>query len=113
MLTTGYDVSRLKKMYLLRDTFNIDAVLKGSSSRTFVDRSNDFGSVDISSNFGKDFGLKAYSSGEASAGAQSVSIFQRFKEYQAHGGKDGIDKFLNDRGYDQIRFYLILYTQVR
>lgn len=44
--------------------------------------------------------MKAYSSGEASAGAQSVSIFQRFKEYQAHGGKDGIDKFLNDRGYD-------------
>ena len=82
------------------DTFNIDAVIKGSGSRTFVDRSNDFGSVDVTSNFGKDFGLKAYSSGEASASAQSVSIFQRFKEYQAHGGKDGLDKFLSDRGYD-------------
>lgn len=42
------------------DTFNIDAVVKGSKSRTYVDRSHDFASADVTSNFGQDFGLKYY-----------------------------------------------------
>ena len=37
---------------------------------------------------------------QASAKAQAVSVFQRFKEYQSHGGTDSMDDFLRSRGYD-------------
>lgn len=69
-------------------TYNIDSALKGSSNRAFVDRSHDFASTDISTNYGDKYGLKYYSDGQASAKAQAVSVFQRFKEYQSHGGTD-------------------------
>ncbi len=81
-------------------TYNIDSALKGSSNRAFVDRSHDFASTDISTNYGDKYGLKYYSDGEASAKAQAVSVFQRFKEYQSHGGTDSVDDFLRSRGYD-------------
>ena len=81
-------------------TFNIKAAVEGSEHRTFVDRSHDFASADISSNFGDRYGLKFYGNGQASAKAQSISIFQRFKEYQGSGGKDDLNKFLTDRGFD-------------
>src|SRR5690606_18198246 len=38
-------------------TFNINAKLKGSHFRTNVDRSHNFASADITSNFDKKFGL--------------------------------------------------------
>ena len=81
-------------------TFNIDSALKGSANRAFVDRSHDFASTDISTNFGDKYGLKYYSDGQASAKAQAVSVFQRFKEYQSHGGTDSLEDFLHSRGYD-------------
>lgn len=81
-------------------TFNINSALKDSSHRAFVDRSNDFASTDISTNFGDKYGLKYYSDGQASAKAQSVSVFQRFKDYQSHGGTDSLEDFLRSRGYD-------------
>lgn len=84
------------------DTFNIKAVVEGSRDRTWVDRSHEFASTDISSNFGDRYGLKFYSSGQASAKAQATSIFQRFNEYRSTGGKDDLEKFLLDRGYDNI-----------
>lgn len=80
-------------------TFNIDASLKGSTDRVYVDRSHDFASADISSNFGKVFGLKYYADGQASARAQATSVFQRFKEYQSKGGTDSLEKFLKDRNF--------------
>lgn len=80
-------------------TFNIDASLKGSPDRVYVDRSHDFASADISSNFGKVFGLKYYADGQSSAKAQAISIFQRFKEYQSKGGTDSLEKFLKDRNF--------------
>lgn len=83
-------------------TFNIDAAVKGSSDRAFVDRSHDFASTDISSNFGDRYGLKYYSDGQASAKAQAVSVFQRFKEYQAKGGTDSLEDFLHKRGYNDV-----------
>lgn len=83
-------------------TFNIDAAVKGSSDRTFVDRSHDFASTDVSTNFGDRYGLKYYSDGKASAKAQSVSVFQRFKAYQSNGGTDSLDMFLQKRGYSDI-----------
>ena len=81
-------------------TFNIDAALKGSKNRTFVDRSHDFASADISSNFGSKFGLKYYSDGPASAKQQAKSLFERYKEYQQAGGKDTLEQFMANRNFD-------------
>jgi hypothetical protein len=80
-------------------TFNVNAALHESTSRVAVDRSHDLGSVDISSNFGTRFGLKDYSDGVLSAKAQAMSVFQRFKEYQSHGGQSSLDEYLAKNGY--------------
>ena len=80
-------------------TFNVNAAVNESTHKAFVDRSTEFGSVDVSSNFGEDFGLKYYATGEDSAKQQAISVFQRFMVYQRKGGKDGLEKFLEDRHY--------------
>lgn len=82
-------------------TFNIDAAVKNSKSRTFVDRSHDFASADITSNFGDTFGLKYYKNGAESAKQQAKSIFERYSVYKDNGGKDTLEKFLTDRGYSE------------
>lgn len=81
-------------------TFNINAAVRDSKNRTIVDRSHDFASADITSNFGKEFGLKYYKTGADSAKQQAKSIFERFKEYEAKGGKDSLEEFLRKRGLD-------------
>lgn len=83
-------------------TFNVNAAINGSTHRVAVDRSYDFGSVDISSNFGDSFGLKYYGSGQESARQHAVSVFQRFKEYQAKNGMDSLEKYLSDRNYSDV-----------
>lgn len=83
-------------------TFNIDAAVKDTGSRAYVNRSHDFASADISTNHGDKYGLKYYKNAALSAKAQSKSVFERFKQYQAQGGKDSLDKFLEDRGYNNI-----------
>lgn len=85
--------------YYHSGTFNVNAATNRSAHRTFVKRSNEFGSSDITSNFGRRFGLKYGATGEDSAEMQSVSVFQRFKEYKGRGGKDSLEKFLSDRKY--------------
>lgn len=84
------------------DTFNINAVIKDVESRTFVDRSHDYASPDISSNFGVEFGLKYYKDGAEGAKQQAKSVFERFKEYQAQGGRETLEEFLNKRGYTDV-----------
>lgn len=81
------------------DTFNVEAAARGSNHRAFIDRSHDFASADISSNFGKLFGLKYYKTGEASAKQQAKSVFDRFQEYRSAGGKDTLEAFLEKRGF--------------
>ena len=83
-------------------TFNINSALNDSNNRASVDRSHDFASPDISTNFGKQYGLKFYNDGQASAKAQATSVFQRFKEYQGRGGKESLEDFLRNRGYNNI-----------
>ncbi len=75
-------------------TFNIYAAKNKSLNRAYVNKSNEFGSLDIVTNFGEEFGLKYYSNGIGSAKAQSISVFQRFKEYQAMGGQDNLEDSL-------------------
>ena len=81
------------------DTFNIDAVAKGATSRTYVDRSHGFASADITSNFGKEYGLKYYKTGTDSAKQQAKSILERFNEYR---GNDTLEEYLLKRGYSDI-----------
>ena len=57
------------------------------------------GSVDISTNFRQKIGLKFYGTAEASARAQSTSIFQRFREYQYSGGELSLEDYLAKNGY--------------
>lgn len=81
-------------------TFNIKAAIHGSEHRAQVDRSHDFGSVDVSGkNFDGDFGLKYYKDGASSAKQQAKSIFERFREYKSQGGKNELDAYLDKRGY--------------
>lgn len=97
------------------DTFNVNAVARGTANRAFVDRSHDFASADISSNFGEVFGLKYYKNGTASAQQQAKSVFERFHEYQASGGKDTLELFLEKRGFtdDAVLHDPIYYGQIR
>lgn len=88
------------------NTFNIDAVVKGTKNRTYVDRSHDFASADVSSNFGKEFGLKYYKTGADSAKQQAKSVFERFKEYKSQGGKDNLEEFLDKRGLNDLDLVL-------
>ncbi len=81
-------------------TFNIDAAVKGSSNRVQVDRSHDFGSVDVSGkNFDGAYGLKYYKTGAKSAEQQAKSVFEAFKKYQSSGGKESLEEYLKNRNY--------------
>lgn len=79
-------------------TFNVNAAVKGSGHRATVDRSHDFASVDISTNFGKQYGSKYYKTAEASAKAQATIYQECYREYQAKGGTASYEEFLRDRG---------------
>lgn len=80
-------------------TFNVNAVASGSENRTFVIRSHGFASPDIKSTFGKIFGLKYYKDGVASAQQQAKSVFEKFNEYKAKGGKDSLESYLEGRRF--------------
>ncbi len=81
-------------------TFNIDAAVKGSANRTVVDRSHEFGSIDVSGkNFEGAFGLKYYKNGVESAKQQAKSVFEAYKKYQSGGGKESLDEYLAKRGF--------------
>ena len=81
-------------------TFNIDAAVNGSGNRLQVDRSHDFGSVDVSGkNIDLEAGLKYYKSGVESAKQQAKSVFETYKKYQSSGGKETLEEYLKNRNY--------------
>lgn len=88
--------------YWHSDTFNINAKLNNSQLKTLVDRSHDYASADITSNWGDKFGLKYLRNGTETARAQSISHFERFCKYKYESGKTGlnIEDFLKERGYE-------------
>ena len=61
------------------DTYNIDAILNGSSNRAFVPRSTGFASPDVVLDTGEAFQVKYYQDGAHSAKAQSTSFFEASK----------------------------------
>ena len=83
-------------------TFNIDAAVKGSGNQLQVDRSHDFGSVDVSGkNFDLQAGLKYYKNGVESAKQQSKSFGEAFNNYKANGGKESLEEYLKNRIEDR------------
>jgi len=63
------------------NTFNIDAALHDSTHRAFVDKSTDLGSVDVSTNYGRDFSMKYIGSAKKSADAQAKNYYENYYEY--------------------------------
>lgn len=99
-------------------TFNINAARNDSIFRTIVDRSHDFASADITSNWGESFGLKYLRNAQASADAQSTSYFERYCEYKAVSGRADLtfEDFLAERNInpdDVFRFDPIYNGQTR
>jgi hypothetical protein len=83
-------------------TFNIEAALNDSSYKSVVDRSHEYASADITTNWGESYGLKALFNGTASAKAQSISHFQRFMEYKSISGRADLtfEVFIAEKGLD-------------
>ena len=69
-------------------TFNIDAARKQSTARAYQVQSNTLGSVDVSTNWGEDYSLKYYSTGENSVLAQSHSLEYAYQRYIHNLGKN-------------------------
>ena len=84
------------------NTFNIKAIVNNSDYRVQIDRSHNYASADIDSNWGDKYGLKYYKNAEASVDAQAISHFQRFCEYKYKSGRSEltISEFLKMKGFD-------------
>jgi hypothetical protein len=86
-------------------TFNINAVAAGSKSRAFVGGSNAHASVDISTNFEKEYSLKYIKSAEKSVDSQLQNVLQDYHKYLSKAKSRGtqkpmsLDEYLNKYGY--------------
>jgi hypothetical protein len=83
-------------------TFNTNSTVKGADVNTTVNRSHDYASADITSDFGMKYGLKYYSDGQKSANAQSASFFERFSKYKSESGRTDLSflDYLKEKGID-------------
>lgn len=86
-----------------KGTFNLNAVIRGSSSRATMPESNAFGSVDIFVN-GKVFSLKYYKDAVSSAKSQSTTIRERYEQARAAAERRGekfmsLEEYMKKRGY--------------
>ena len=81
-------------------SFNIDSAINDSPYLTNVDRSHEYASADIKTNWGEEYGLKALFDGKVSAKAQSISHFQRFMEYKSVSGRTNLcfEDFITEKG---------------
>lgn len=81
-------------------THNINAALKDSQFKVTVDRSHEFASADLTSNWGDKFGLKYLRDANKSSNAQAISYFQRFKEFQSSSNQPNLSfqEFLSLKG---------------
>ncbi len=79
-------------------THNINAAVRGVAERTSVDRSTGLGSADISSDFGKEFGLKDFRTGSESARQQAKTYYEKYMEYVSKQKSDiSFEKYLEER----------------
>lgn len=66
-------------------TFSIDATVKNTGERVYMLGSNKLGSVDIGAPWGTDYSSKYYDTPWASAKAQAISNFERYKQSNFDG----------------------------
>lgn len=90
--------------YWHADTFNINATLKSTASRANVEGSIEHASVDVSTNFGKDYSLKYTRTYDTSVNAQGKNIFQAYHKYLSKPRKgEGMtfEEYLELYGYSK------------
>lgn len=88
--------------YWHADTFNIEAALKGSASRAYVDGSTEHASVDISTNFGKVYSSKYIRTYDESVKAQAKNVIQAYHGYLSKPRKGeaiSFEQYLEQYGY--------------
>ncbi len=83
------------------DTFNIDALARGSKYYAEVLGSSKSGSVDVATSYGENASLKYYKDSLGSAKAQATSIMEAYKEYYS-GSNDpmSLQDWVNKNGYE-------------
>ena len=90
--------------YWHADTFNIEAALRGSSNKATVEGSTDHASVDISTNFGKDYSSKYIRTYDTSVQAQAKNVIQAYHEYLSkprQGAGISFEEYLEKYGYSK------------
>lgn len=88
------------------NTFNINALARESESRATVLESNKLASVDIATNFDRDYSLKYYKYANQSADHQQyVTVFEKYKA----SGLESYDEFVMEKGFDGLDPSLSLY----
>ena len=83
-------------------TFNINAALRDSSNRAYVEGSNAHASVDVSTNYGQDYSLKYYATGIKSAQSQAKDVIQAYYEYLGKSKAENpltFEEYLAKNGY--------------
>lgn len=91
-------------------TFNVDAIAGGSSYRANVVGSNGLGSVDVSTNYGKNASLKYYKDAKGSAKAQATDILERYSEYKSSSkNPKTLDEYINENNLDKDELYKSIY----
>ena len=103
----GLGVKQLKGFvaeYWHADTFNIEAALKDSGNRAFVEGSTENASVDVSTNFGKNYSLKYIRTAEESVDAQAKNVIKAYHEYLSKprkGNAISFEEYLEKYGYSK------------
>lgn len=79
-------------------TFNIDAVVKGSSNRASVLESNEYGSVDVLLDSGVEVGSKYYKTALDTLKQQAKNARESYHAYLSNGGKLSFEEYMRERG---------------
>jgi len=78
-------------------TFNINAVVNGSTDRASVLESTEYGSVDVRTDSGIDAGSKFYKSAMATLKQQAKNAQESYHDYQLKGGKSSFEDYCCER----------------
>ena len=82
------------------DTFNIDAIARGSEYSAEVVGSTELGSVDVKTSYGEKSSLKYYNSASGSASEQAVNILTKYEDYCSKCKKKSKDPMSLDEYLD-------------
>lgn len=99
------------------DTFNLQAVIRGSASRAIRGDSNKHGSADtiitLADGSTIEYSLKYYATGSKSAVAQAKNVIERYHEYRSQprqGEPMSFEQYLAKNGYTDADVYTTIYN---